>query len=252
MAAINSLSTATSATAGDIINRVAIEVGLSKLADPYTSQDNNFVQLQELLNIAGEELLWMYDWSAMSQVAVINTNDDDSGVYPFPDNYQRLTNQTAWELNNRVPVRVLSPQQWAMLEGRQFAKDTIYAKFRIQEGQFTIFPQPAPPNLLINYEYFSVNWVTDGDDSNIYKAECTQATDIPFFPRLLISRYLKLKWLQAKGLEATGAQDDFNQIFDNITGGDKGAPVLSAGGGGFGTPLLNMHDNVGDTNYGRS
>jgi hypothetical protein len=183
---------------------------------------------------------------------VVDTSLDDSGVYPFPDDYQRITNQTAWELNNRIPVRSLSPQQWAMMKGRQFANDTIYAKFRIQQGSFSIFPQPAPPNLLINYEYYSVNWVVDGTTPDTLKAECTQPSDKPFFPRLVISRYLKLKWLLAKGLDASTAQDDFNQIFDNITSTDKGAPILNAGSGSFGVPLLNGWDNVGDSGFGNS
>ena len=244
------ITTPTSAKAGDIINRVAVEVGLAKVVDPYSSQDDNFIQLRELLNIAGDELLYMYSWSACSRVAAVDTSVDASGVYPFPVDFQRITNQTAWELNNRIPVISLSAQQWAMMEGRQLAKDTIYAKFRIQQGKFTIFPQPAPPNLLINYEYFSVNWVTDGTVVGLLKAECTQPADVPFFPRLVISRYLKLKWLQAKGLDATIAQDDFNQIFDNITGVDKGAPVLNAGSGVYGVPLLNGWDNIGDTGFG--
>lgn len=240
----------TSATAGDIINRVAVEVGLTKVADPYSSLDNNFIQLRELLNIAGDELLYMYTWSACSRVAEIDTTLDASGVYPFPVDFQRMTNQTAWELNNRIPVISLSPQQWSMMEGRQFAKDTIYAKFRIQQGSFTIFPQPAPSGLLINYEYYSVNWVTDGTDTLVLKAEAAAAADTPFFPRLVISRYLKLKWLQAKGLDASGAQDDFNQVFDNITGTDKGAPILNAGNGSIGVPLLNGWDNIGDSGFG--
>ena len=249
---VTTISTPSSATAGDIINRVAVEVGLTKVSDPYASQDNNFVQLRELLNISGEELLYMYSWSACTRVAVVDTDEDDSGEYPFPGDYQRITNQTAWELNNRVPVRILSPQQWAMMEGRQFAKDTIYAKFRIQQSNFTIFPQPAPAGLLINYEYLSVNWVTDGTSLDTLKADCTQSADKPFFPRLVISRYLKLKWLLAKGFDASNAQDDFNQIFDNITSVDKGAPVLNAGSGGYGSPLINGWDNIGDSGFGSS
>jgi hypothetical protein len=247
-----SISTGASASAGDIINRVAVEVGLTKVPDPYASQDNNFIQMQELLNIAGDELTYMYDWSACSRVAVVDTSLDDSGEYPFPADFQRITNQTAWELNNRIPVRSLSAQQWAMMEGRQFAKDTIYAKFRIQQGQFTIFPQPAPANLLINYEYMSINWVTDGLTPDTLKTECTQFSDKPFYPRLVISRYLKVKWLLAKGLDASAAQDDFNQIFDNITSTDKGAPILNAGNGAFGVPLLNGWDNIGDSGFGSS
>lgn len=249
-----SISTPSSATAGDIINRVAVEVGIvtAKIPDPYSSQDANIIQMRELLNIAGDELLYANDWSACSRVAEIDTDVDDSGVYPFPADFQRITNQTAWELTNRIPVMMLSPQQWAMLEGRQFAKDTLYAKFRIQQGSFTLFPQPTPAGLVINYEYFSVNWVTDGNTLDTLKAECTQSSDKPFFPRLVISRYLKLKWLEAKGLDATKAQDDFNQIFDNVTGTEKGAPILDAGSGGCGIPLLNGWNNVPDTGYGNS
>ncbi len=85
MPSVQRIVTPTSATAGDIINRVAVEVGLVKVADPYASQDNNFIQMRELLNIAGDELLYMYDWSACSRVAVVDTSVDNSGEYPFPD-----------------------------------------------------------------------------------------------------------------------------------------------------------------------
>ena len=243
------ISTGASATAGDIINRVAVEVGLAKVVDPYSSVDANFIQLRELLNIAGDELLYMAAWAACSCTAVIDTTADNSGVYALPDDFQRITNQTAWELSNRVPIRSISAQQWAALEGRNLASDTLYARFRIQQGNFTILPQPAPSGLLISYEYHSINWVVDGSDGTL-KSEATQYADKPFFPRLVISRYLKLKWLQAKGLDANTAQDDFNQIFDNVTSTDKGAPVLNAGHVAGGVHLLNAWDNIGDSGFG--
>lgn len=247
---VTAISTGASATAGDIINRVAVEVGLAKVADPYASEDTNFTQLRELLNIAGDELLYMADWAACSRTATIDTTADNSGEYAFPSDFQRITNQTAWELTNRIPVHSVSAQQWAMMEGRQLASDTLYARFRVQQGKFTILPQPAPSGLVISYEYHSVNWVTDGADTSVLKAEATQYADKPFFPRLVISRYLKLKWLQAKGLDATAAQDDFNQIFDNVTSSDKGAPVLNAGRGMGGVRFLNAWDNIGDSGFG--
>ena len=89
------ISTGASATAGDIINRVAVEVGLAKVVDPYSSVDANFIQLRELLNIAGDELLYMAAWAACSCTAVIDTTADNSGVYALPDDFQRITNQTA-------------------------------------------------------------------------------------------------------------------------------------------------------------
>jgi len=117
----------TASSANDIINRVAAEVGLTPVPDPLTSQDASFIQMRYLLNTAGEELAIAFNWDFLYKTFNIDTTVDNSGNYPLPLDYARIANQTALELNNRVPVVMLTPQQWAMLEGRQFAKDTIYA-----------------------------------------------------------------------------------------------------------------------------
>ncbi len=240
----------TSATATEIINRVAVEVGLEPVNDPYSSQDAAIRQLTFLINSAGEELSLMHDWGFLVKEAAIDTDDDDSGDYPLPVDFLYITNQTCWERNNRVPVTLLSAQDWAYLEGRQFATDTIYAKFRLQQGRFTIYPQPTPGGLDIHYEYTSKNWVMDAEDPENTKDGVTTGADKPLFDRTLMIKALKVKFLEAKGFDTTKAQDDLNSVFMSLTSHDKGAPTLNAGYGNRGYPYLDIYRNTQDTNFG--
>lgn len=242
----------TSITATEILNRVAVEVGLDAVTNPYSTNDQSFVQLQTLLNIAGDDLAIQHPWSVLTRQANITTLLDPSGEYDLPEDFLYITNQTVWERNNRVPIPVLSAQQWAYLEGRQFATDTIYAKFRLQQGKFTIYPQPTPRNLDINYEYTSKNWVLDSTSEDTLKDSVTTGNDRPLYDKTLITRYLKLRWLEAKGFDSSKAQDDFNQVYLNLTGHDESAPVLNAGHSHRGIPYLDIYNNTADTNFGSS
>ncbi len=242
----------TSASATDILNRVAVEVGLVPVADPFSTPDENFVQLLYLMNSAGEDLAITHDWNFLVREANIDSDLDPSGEYTLPDDFLYITNQTAWERNNRVPVQLLSAQEWQYLEGRQFATDTIYAKFRLQQGKFTIYPQPVPAGLNIFYEYSSKNWVASGTEPGVFKDGVTVGTDVPLYDRTLMIKALKVKWLEAKGFDSTKAQDDLNSIFNLLIGHDKGAPTLNAGYGTRGYPYLDIYRNTPDTNFGSS
>ncbi len=54
-------------SAGDIINRVAVEVGISVGQDPLASPDEAFVQLSGLINAAGQELIELHQWQILTQ-----------------------------------------------------------------------------------------------------------------------------------------------------------------------------------------
>ncbi|NIS53493.1 MAG: hypothetical protein GWN94_20735, partial [Phycisphaerae bacterium] len=116
------------------------------------------------------------------------------------------------------------------------------------EGQFKLFPQPPPEGLDIHYEYVNKNWVYDVE-GDTYVDKVSKATDQPQYDKTLISRYVKVKFLEAKGFDSAKAQADFNQQFSFLTGLDKGAEVLYAGGR-RGFPYIDMWRNVPDTNYG--
>lgn len=256
------------ATANDILNRVAAEVGLEPVNDPYGSSQQEFKQMTYLLNIAGEELCQLYHWEFLMREAFIRTDDPpiDSvpGNYPLPDDFLYMINQTGWERNENVPLfGPLSPQDWQYLLGRDLVSGTIDASFRIQQGRITLFPQPPPENLDIRYEYICRNWVIDSSyredpdlPDDVYTPPRVQdrvkvGSDTPLFDRTLISRMLKAKFLEAKGLDSSKAQADLNQTFQLLTSHDKGAPILSAGGCRRSFPYLDGFNNTPDTGYGR-
>ena len=246
------MSATLTSTANDILNRVAAEVGIDQVADPYASSNQAFRQMKALLNIAGEELNRLYPWEEMNGEHQITTLDTDSGDYPLPADFLYMLNQTGWERSENVPLTgPLSGQAWQYLLGRDLVSTTIYASFRIKQGEFSIFPQPPPNGLDIHFEYQSRNWVSDsttGFATN--KDRVTVGADIPMFDRTLLSRYLKVKFLEAKGFDSSKAQADLNQIFQLTNSQDKGAGVLSAGGGYRGFPYLDGYHNTPDTGYG--
>ncbi len=238
-------------TATQIINRVAAEVGIEPVIDPFASSDPSFVQMRYLLNTAGEELVQMYPWELLIREASITTMPGDTGDYPLPDDFHYMINQTGWERSQNVPLMgPLSAQDWQWLLGRDLVTSTIYASFRLNDGLFKIFPQPPPAGLDIHYEYVNKNWVTDGAVTPTYTDEVSTGSQQPLYDKTLVSRYLKVKFLEAKGFDSSKAQDDFNQIFLFLTSKDKGARILNAGLGGRGFPYLDAWRNLPDTNYG--
>ena len=239
-------------TANEVLNRVSAEVGLLVSQDPWAENGGHWVQMKPLLQIAGEELAKLYPWEILVKEHQITTSSSDSGDYPLPDDFLYMINQTGWERNENVPLfGPLSAQDWQYLLGRDLVSSTIYASFRIQQGIFAIFPQPPPDNLDIRYEYINRNWVLNSASANEENDTILQGGDILLYDRTLISRMLKVKWLEAKRFDTTKAQDDFNQIYQQLTAHDKGAEILQAGrtrNRNF--PYLNALRNTPDSGYG--
>lgn len=237
--------------ANGILNRVAAEVGIAPVADPLASQDPLFIQLRYLLNTAGEELMEAFPWELLTKSHKILTAENDSGDYSLPADYGYMINQTNWEQSKRTPMGSLSTQEWATLKGLNLSGGIVYPSFRIAGGKYNIIPNnPVPAGLDINFEYITSNWVWDGNDINpVFKSEVTMATDVPLFNKTLISRAVKVKYLESGGFDTTKAQGDYNQIFAFLTGTDTPANVLDAGGGGGNVPLISTN-NAPITGFG--
>jgi len=229
-------------TANDLLNRVALEVGLDQEADPWASTEKEFVKMQALLNVAGEELSQNYPWEFLVKEHIITTVAADQ-EYDLPSDFLYMVNQTGWERTQSNPLSgPLSPQDWQYLAGRDLVSSSIYTSFRINEGVFKVYPDPIPANLEITFEYVSRNWVLDGSTGNTYKDSVTQGSDTPQFDRLLLSRFLKVKWLEQAGFDSSKAQSDLNQSFSLLQSRDKGSSILNTGRGGRSFPYLTAPD----------
>lgn len=245
------MSAPLTSTANDILNRVAAETGLDTVTDPVSSTEKAFIQLKTLLNIAGEELSQNYPWETLVKEETFTTTALDTGEYDLPTDFLYMVNQTGWDRANDLPLAgPLNAQDWSCLVGRNLTGGSIYASFRINAGKFKLLPQPVTAGIQVAYEYVSRNWVLDGDDGVTYKDSVTTGGDTPQFDRTLLSRYVKVKFLEAKGFDSTKAQADLNQSFALLTARDQGAPVLNAGRGYRGFPYINGRYSVPDTGYG--
>lgn len=237
-------------TANVILNRTALEVGLVPSNDAAADPDESFIQLTGLLTSAGQEMVELHPWQILRGVYEFVTADTDTGTYDLPEDFSYMIDQTGWDKTNRVAIGgPLSAQDWSYLDGRDLVSQSIYASFRLVDGKFDLYPQPPPEGLQVRFEYISRNWVLEAGTDNPID-EITKGSDIVAYEPILIIKYLKVKFLEAKGFDATAARIEFETMFLSRTGKDEGAPILSASSSQRGFPYLHPYYNTGDTGYG--
>ena len=239
----------------DAMNQVAVEAGLAPVPDALSSSDAAFIQLRYLLNSSLQELMEMYPWQILTRQFQHTTTVGEEGKLDLPSDFAYMIDQTGWDRSNNVPLAgPLSAQDWTYLLGRDLVGSTIYATFRFDQNQLWIFPQdPMPSGLDINFEYISRNFIQlAGVTPTEYSDTIETSADVILFPPQLVTRLLKVKFLEAKGFSTDKAQDAFWQSFGSWSGKDGGAAILSAGSGSRtgGIPYLNGFYNTPDTGFG--
>ena len=244
-------------TVGDLINRASLALFGSKAADPFASPDPAFAQLCTLATECGQDLVQAYAWQQLERGIEFTTADGDTGLYPLPDNFGYMIDQTGWQKAGPPGAFPLlgpaSAQWWAYLEAAEMNNVTIHAWFRVAIGKLQLWPQPPTVGIPIAYKYTSRNWVRDGASTEaapVYKDSVTQSSDVPQFEPVLFLKKLKLAFLQAKGFDTSKAEDEFIAALESWTGKDKAAPVLSLNGPQRGFRFLDQM-NVPETGYGR-
>jgi len=240
----------------DICNQVALETGIPRTQDIFSTADKSYEQLIALANACGYELIQYNQWQQLVRPYQIITVNTDNGIYNLPSDYAYMIDQTGWERTNKYPITSpLSAQEWAYLAGRDFTSDTIYISMRLQQGKIYVYPYAegaaVPDGLSINFEYVSRNWVYENGNEANPTDHVANTSDLVLFEPYMFERLLKARFLEARGFDSTKAHDQFELAVMSWTGKDEGARVLNAGGIRRTDPLLNAFCNVGDTGYGR-
>lgn len=239
-------------TAADIINAAASEVGLTAIGDPYASSDPAFIQLRNILSSAGQEMLTLYEWNKLVKTHTITTTALDTGEYDLPDDFAYIIDQTGWTPTNGgagLPLGgPLSAQDWTYLVNTNLASSTVYVSFRQADGQFWVLPQPPPDGIIINFEYITRWWVAEPTTVVPAKAAPVAADDVVLYEPILIKKFLKLRFLEAKGFDTTAAVGQFLTMFQSWTGRDMSAPILNTARMRV-FPYLGWR-NIPETNYG--
>ncbi len=238
-------------TAGDIINAAAVECGLTAVSDPFASSDQAFVQLVQLLTNAGRELVGLNQWQQLVRTYSLTTSSADTGQYDLPDDYGYFIDQTGWTPTNRLPLGgPLSAQDWTYIVGSDWNQYTIYVSFREVDNQIWIMPNnPVPDAIDITFEYVSRSWVREaGAAPYTYRDKVEEFDDVVLYEPILITKFLKLRFLEAKGFDTTSAVAQFTTAFASWVPKNKASPVLDLARRRT-YPYLTWR-NIPETNFG--
>jgi hypothetical protein len=240
-------------TINDVVNHVAVEIGMEPVADVFAASDFVFTQLTHLVTTCTQELMELFDWQILIREHQILTQEDETGKYDLPSDFGYMIPQTGWERNENVPlIGPLSAQDWTYLLGRDLVGSTIYASFRYDQNQLWIFPNdPVTANLNINFEYVSRNVIQIASTEPAeYTDKASAPGDVVLFPPHLIKRMLRMKFLDVKGFDSQKATDDFWQALQSWQGKDNTASILNAARWRYWYPYLDPYRNLPDSGYG--
>lgn len=223
-----------------IIQQAAAELGLPVPTEGVASKDTTAIQFMSLLQSAGYELAYYFDWEFLNNIHSFTTEADEA-KYDLPDDFGRMVNQTIWSSDSELsPVSgPISPQYWQQLsQGGLGAGPT--KMFRIFNRQVWLFPTP-PAGTVYSYEYQSNAWVESYTEEDTNTQTILNDNDEPEFDFFLMVKFLKVKMWQAKGLDTTALIGDMDRLYESLIGADKGAQKLSLALG-LGSPLLGNHN----------
>jgi hypothetical protein len=233
-------------TANEVIRRVLGPLGLPKPADVFNSTEATPRQMIDLLTECGQELLAEYDWQILiATQTIVTTTDVD---YPLPDDFERYIDGTGWNNTGRIPlIGPMSPQQWRLLQARQLGGTTLRLQYVIRDGLLSLYFAPNPTQTL-QIDYISRGWVQDATDPTVHRDYVKNSGDLILYNPILIVNYLKYKWRDAKGFDATSAMLAYNKALEKARYSDRPHATLPLAGQ-RGYPYI-TNNNLSDTNYG--
>lgn len=218
------MSTAAAINVNQILTRVAVETGLDAVNDPFGSRKQEYIQLRALLQVAGEDLCLAYPWEFLLKSLEIVATASVSGEYDLPEDFLSMVDQTGYYDDETDIIGSLSSQEWeAVTKKGAIVTSDVY---RLRGGKVCLHPSPKPPKTA-RFEYLSRFFVEEVAPVRLLKGNISKGSDIILFDRTLITRYLKVLWLESKGFDTSAAQNAFNQAFSFITSKDTAGKIIS-------------------------
>lgn len=241
------------ATLAKTVNDMSLMVGMGKQPDPAGSADPAVQQMVAAANMAGADMLNLYDWQKMAKPFEIEIKAEYPGQkeigIDLPKDFWCFIDQTQWNKSTQLPaLGPISPQAWQQIMIRN-PKIVMTFMWQVRDDKLWIQCPPDTPQIFSFY-YMSRGWVQDQDNPDLYKNQATKNGDLILFDDYLMVLLARVKWLQMKGMDSTSAAGQFQTNYEMRKGKSKGAPVLSMVSNA-GLPYLNTLTNVPDTGYGR-
>jgi hypothetical protein len=139
------------------------------------------------------------------------------------------------------------------MKGRGLVNTPIYLTFRYNQDFIKTVPVPpitgTNPVREIFFEYLSRGWVVDNTTNPVTTSDQVKSSsDSILFDGVMIVKFLKLRFLEAKGFDTTAAQAQFQASFLAATSKNEPSPIINAGRSSRAFPYLNWY-NIPDVNW---
>lgn len=235
-----------------IVDNVAAMVGYPPPADPAGSTDPAVIQMVQAVNMAGIELLSMYDWQELVKRYSLTIQAFPENVreqaFALPEDFYDWVDQTNWNATTQFPsLGPVSPQMWQQLLIR-VTLPTLSFYWQVRDNLLYVLAPPNSPQTM-SFFYMSAGWVRDADNPDLYKNRMTKNGDTARLDAPMLTYLARAKWLEMKGLDSSAAMRDFFTMYQDRIAARKGASVLSMARD-FRIPYIQPLTNTPDTGYG--
>lgn len=192
------------------------------------SNDAGVLQLQEIYQSVGDDLITRTDWEFSRTTA--------SWVAPGGRLQGRLTDllplrplalvsDTFWDVTSQERIEgPLSPDVW---QSHLVLNSAVVPKFMIAEGNIEVFPD-RPAGHVMSLRYKSASWVVD--EQGARKARATADTDRPLFPHNLIKLGMIFWWKRIKEMPYGVEQLRYEAAVEDLGSSNMVRPVLHMDG----------------------
>ena len=168
-------------------------------------------------------------------------------LFAPPSDFDSQINRTHWDKSKHWEMLGPStPQQREWLRSGYISTGPRIRYWYIG-GFFMIWP-PLGVEDSLSYEYRSKWWIYATGATSVSKQLFTVDTDTTIWPDALMRAMIRLKYLEAKGMDTTAALRSFNQQRDMAIANDGGSPTLSMNPRP--SSVLIGWENIPDSNYG--
>ena len=144
--------------------------------------------------------------------------------YALPDDYERLVDRTQWDKSKHWEM--LGPetaQQWQWIKSGYIATGPRI-RWRLLGQYFQIWPLASTSEYL-GFEYISNGWVTSS--AGVSKSSFTDDDDTCIYPTRLMINFVKMKYFEIKGFDASSMTRDFARLLDITKANDTASSILS-------------------------
>jgi len=239
-------------TYGTILQEVqdaCAQLNLVKPQGVFDTNDENALIMANYANLLGEMLQDFAEWQQFYKLFTV-MGDATATSFALPADFNRFTNDTGWSYSKRRPVIILNQQQWAAIKSWLSQSFFVNPACTLMSDKLEFMMAPGLAEK-ITFEYTSKNWVIDGNDPNTTKQFIDNNADVPMHDRILFTLGLKIKWLESRGMNTMGPQQDFNERIKQLTMRNRMAQQLSLNGGTFtGFRYIDNFWNAPDVNFG--